>query len=428
MKKKVLLRLYFLILFFIPVVAYANTDLTIMPISTSNWGDSTLLESNGEYLLMDVTYAKTAEVLDFLISNNVEKFDIYLSHYHADHYGGYNKLTTVEDSLMDFIEYIIRNKGKGGYKNYIYDVGILYLPDPSICDNTGNDVCKKKYKSLTEAALDMGIEVQILTTNSEFTVGNTKAKVLYLNNDESIDSFSNNSSLVTMFTNGKTKFLTAGDIEEYTEKKLLNLGIDISADIFKLNHHGIQKNHEISNIDEFVRKVQPKYSYFQFQLNGEYNYDYSAIKQTIENLSSFSNIYTTQVNGNIKFVIENDFITPVVDKNSYSVTINYIDKEEEKILETRTYHFSYDFYGNEIKYHLYGYEKEFEGYSLEDYNNIKSSGVLTEDVTYNLYYSKIIKNPDTGIDLSYCILILIIIISSIIYIFICKKTKFAKHN
>jgi hypothetical protein len=41
-----------------------------------------------------------------------------------------------------------------------------------------------------------------------------------------------------MFTCGRVRFLTAGDIESGAEKDLLAKGLDLSADIFKLSHHG----------------------------------------------------------------------------------------------------------------------------------------------------------------------------------------------
>ena len=119
-----------------------------------------------------------------------------------------------------------------------------------------------------------------------------------------------------MFTCDKTKFLTAGDIEQYTENIIFESNLDLTADILKLNHHGIQKGNEISNTENFIYSVNPKYAYFQFQFDSNpYNYDYSHVEQSIKNLSHFSNIYVTGVNDNIKFVIKDDVITPIVEKN-----------------------------------------------------------------------------------------------------------------
>lgn len=404
MKKRVL---FFLLMIISPSVAIAKTNLTIMPIETSNWGDSALLESNGEYLLMDVTYGAPTEssindpdsVLEFLIANNVKKFDLYLSHYHNDHYGSYNKLTTTGNA-MSLMKYILLNENEGNYKGYKYDISTLYLPDPKICYDSDLTGCEIVYEGLKSAAESKGIEVIVLTTGSKFSFGNTNAEVLHINTDAMIidsdlvpdkDSLINNSSLVTMFTNGKTKFLSAGDIEQYTENYLVSLGIDVSADIYKLAHHGFQNlqgpGGSVSNIKKFIDRVNPKYTYFQYRTSSNCTYD--LIATSINNLSSYSNLYTTQLNGNLKLVIEDDEITPIVKKNGYTITLNYIDKENNEILKSRTLAFNNNLYGNNINYYLYDYDEYFNGYTISNENEqIIQSGVLTENKIYNIYYTK----------------------------------------
>ena len=355
MKKYIL----FLILIIIsPSVIFAKTNLTIMPINTRNWGDSALLESNGEYLLIDVTHAAVTssssndndEVLDFLIANNIKKFDMYLSHYHNDHYGGYNKLTT-DGSSMSLMKYILLNENEGNYKGYIYDLGTLYLPDPKVCYDSDLTDCEIVYENLKEAAESKNIRVVTLTTGSKFSFGNTNAEVLHINKDATISdnelvtdvgSFLNNNSLVTRFTNGKTRFLTAGDIEQYTENYLVDNGIDVSADIYKMSHHGFQNlqgpGGSVSNIKRFVDIVNPKYTYFQYRLSSNCTYD--LIATSIDNISKYSNIYNTELNGNLKIVIEDDEITPIVQNNGYTITLNYIDKENNQILKSKTLGFN----------------------------------------------------------------------------------------
>lgn len=404
MKKHIL---FYILIFIFPGVIFAKTNLTIMPIDTPNWGDATLLESNGEYLLIDVTQAAANEsssndndaVLDFLIANNVTKFDLYLSHYHYDHFGGYNKLTTTGNA-MGLMKYILLNENEGNYKGYKYDVGTLYLPDPKICYDSELTACEKTYEKLKEVAELKGIDVVVLTTGSKFSFGNTNAEVLHVNTDAMIidselvpdkDSLINNSSLVTMFTNGKTKFLSAGDIEQYTENYLVSLGIDVSADIYKASHHGFQNiqtpGGSVSNIKKFVDRVNPKYAYFQYRTSSTCTYD--LIATTINNLLGYSNLYTTQLNGNLRLVIEDDEITPIVQKNGYTITLNYIDKESNEILKTKTLSFNNNLYGNSINYYLYDYDKYFNGYTISSENEqIVQSGVLTENKTYNVYYTK----------------------------------------
>lgn len=394
--------IFVLILLLININVIKAANLTIMPIDTNEWGDSTLLESAGEYLLMDVSYANNTSVLDFLIRKNVKKFSIYLSHYHEDHYGSHNKLT-IDGKKMDLMEYLIRNQNKGKYKNYLYTIDILYLPNPKVCEVSGATSCMKEYNRLKSAAQEMGIKVVLLDTGSSFKLGNTNAKVLYMNTDTSdyvnpIGSVANNCSLVTKFTNGSVKFLTAGDIEKITEEKLLKLKIDLSADIFKLNHHGLQYKNELSNNLKFIEKVNPKYAYVQFNETNKWGYKYRAIKTSVDNLNLIksANIYNTNINGNVKYVIKNNEITPVAEKGVYQVTINYIDQDTNQILSTKEYDFSYSFYGNEIKYHLYDYQKSFSGYSLvTDMNSIEKTGVLKGNKKYNIYYTKVKPNKIT---------------------------------
>lgn len=60
------------------------------------FGDATLLEQNGNYLLIDTgTDDENNVLINFLKSQKINKFSIYISHYHNDHYG------KVKDILND---------------------------------------------------------------------------------------------------------------------------------------------------------------------------------------------------------------------------------------------------------------------------------------------------------------------------------------
>lgn len=57
--------------------------------ATDSYGDAILLEQNGNYLLMDTGTSKDINdvLINFLKSKEINHFDIYISHYHHDHYG-----------------------------------------------------------------------------------------------------------------------------------------------------------------------------------------------------------------------------------------------------------------------------------------------------------------------------------------------------
>ena len=63
--------------------------ITAIDFGEEGWGDGTMIESNGECLLMDTFMPDCEDALkEFLLDNGYTEFAIYLSHYHADHFGG----------------------------------------------------------------------------------------------------------------------------------------------------------------------------------------------------------------------------------------------------------------------------------------------------------------------------------------------------
>ena len=411
------------ILLFVPNMLVYASDLSIIPIEYAN-GDSTLLKSNNEYLLIDVGNGQLDVISKTLKNNGVTNetpINIYISHYHGDHFG------STYEHKVNLSEYQIK-PNKEIYDTYFlgylletYNVKTLYLPKSYLDEietvtdetlKTSMESFNTYYKKFTAVAKKNNVNVITLEKNSTFSFGNTQAEVLYLernaykkNGKISI----NNTSLVTMFKNGTVKFLTCGDIQHETEENVLielkgkkdtNGRDKIEADIFKLNHHGYHnvEGNTYSNTKEFVFAVHPKYFYMQIRhSNNENNLKYDVIKGSLTSLLEFSNMYsnvdmiefengTVSSIDDIKFEIKNDIITPITKINSHTVTINYVDKENNKNLKKLTYDFSYT-----KKYYLYeeDYKKTFEGYEyINGYDEILTTGTLNKDISYNIYYKK----------------------------------------
>ena len=207
------------------------------------YGDCTLVKSGGQALLMD-TCSAGAPVEEFLKENGVEELSIYISHYHNDHTGNAAR--------------IIRDM----------DVKTVYLPEISYMQEgyEGFDKHLADYHDIMEAAGQKDCEIVWLDSGDSFDIGYAHFNVLLLNDGadhgdfedyDECSSYINNCSLVTMMTCGGIRFLTAGDIEAETERKLLDEGIDVDADIFKMDHHG----GKTSNIPEFTDAVSPEYAF-----------------------------------------------------------------------------------------------------------------------------------------------------------------------
>ncbi len=397
-------------------------ELVITSIDTNVQGDCVLLESKGNNLLMDtgrgyktdfdkyvrgVTKNKN-KVIQELKKRKIKKLDIYISHWHSDHYG------MIEDILKD---------------SY-FTIGKVYLPEFTYMDNWKEGLnCDKKYNKLFDAngkrinskqtikynnykdaknvyqnvkniAKSKGIRIIQLKCGSKFKVGDTNISIigpLSKNNIKKVAGYINNYSLVAMCTVGNTRFLTAGDIEDITENDLIKNNINVSADIMKVSHHG----NDTSNTTNFIKKVNPKIAFYTREdtVNNNGWMSLSPLKNTINNFSSLkTNMYGRASNGNLVISIKDDVITVNPEKNYYTIKIKYIDSSSNKELSSKDYKFhitTHDSAGNKYftKYHLYDYKKSISGYKYdtEKNKNFKDSGTALNKGQVKeiiLYYKK----------------------------------------
>lgn len=220
-------------------------------------GDAILIESNGEYLLMDQGMNESYDkVKSYLKGLGVKKLSLYYSHFHGDHVGG----------LLD---------GEGFDKlTSDFTINKIYLPDKSIIKyvdktwqyNKIEQVFTEKFPNANPAT-----DIVYLNVGSTFKVGAANVSIIgpvnpekftYNPNEEEDvkgeDSYENNCSLVAMIKCGNTTYLSAADTKEEGEKALIKkYGSDLKADIFKMNHHGMPP----ANTTAFIDKVQPRFSF-----------------------------------------------------------------------------------------------------------------------------------------------------------------------
>ena len=344
-----------------------------------SYGDSTLIEQNGKYLLIDTGSRtideKTGKEVDnnvlikFLKAQKVKKLSVYISHYHLDHYG---KLEAI-------------------LKDSYFTVEKIYLPDPKIVYNKVDIATQKKaydswyvkYISLLKKAGAKDKDIVLIKKNSSLNIGEAKLKVIWDYSDINLkyssfkldqlggasNHYVNNTSLGAMITYKGKKLLMAGDIEEKGEQKILDKvkkgTINIKADIFKLSHHGGVS----SNISAFIKEIGPKYA---FMPNNAYslandpnkwqgdrnipkllsvlktangnkvgvNYNdninnYATFKAFVDNnLGSKTNIYSTLYNGCILFNISTSGVITVDTTRHYkTLTVKYVDVDTKKEIQ-----------------------------------------------------------------------------------------------
>ena len=297
-------------------------ELKIHAIECNVQGDSTLLESNGKYLLMD-TCSKNDnnQVLNYLKTNNVTNFDLYISHYHEDHIG------LVLDILNDS-KYTIKNIY---LSNYFKNASLI--------------------SSINTIAKEKNINVVYLNKGSEFTFGDADISIIG----------------------------PIADIEKEQEALLLSSGVDLKADIMKLAHHGGYT----SNTEDFIKAVSPKFAYYTSYKEASFAAT-SWNKQTIANVSKYTNVLSTGYNGNLIYDINNDDISITAAKNYINATLHYLNYSNNEEIKNKTYPINKNtvFYYTPEKINGYSY------YGNSGLNNV----AMTSNQDIKLYYQKLNSN------------------------------------
>ena len=310
----------------------ASGNMQITPIDFGDagvWGDSTMLSSGGKNLLMD-TYIRDRydTLINYLDDHHFYTFDIYLSHYHYDHM----------DQIADIID------------DSRFHVGTVYLPDPAYVKRGAQSTsyCKdflNGYNNIVNTANENGCKIVYLKKGSSFKVGNATVKILwgcsYTSNNYDA-KYINNNSLVAKVTSGTVSYLTCGDIESEVENQLVKSGIDLSADIYKFNHHG----GNTSNTAAFVKKVNPSFAYYNWLGDSPSSFGGGWVQTPINNLKNTCNIYSTRYNGMLTFTVKAGHISVAGERNMRTVNASIKDSSGN-VVNKVTYQFN-----DALDYHI----------------------------------------------------------------------------
>lgn len=273
MKKKLLAILLVCAMLISPVSVHADSDaektntekqtvsgsqmkIHAIYLGEEDYGDSVLLESEGEYLLMDMgTKNSYPTIKKYLDKQGVKKLSLYYSHWHGDHTGGMGETEGYASLLGDF------------------DVENIYVPDAGVYGKVDMSWYYAKLKQRFEQQCPDKVfedNVHYLKPGIAFKVGDAVVNVigpvdidkLTEDNVEDNDSdYINNCSLVAQVVCGQTKYLTCGDCSEEEESLLVDkYGEQLKSDIYKMSHHGYTS----ANKEKLLDIVQPD---FTFALN-----------------------------------------------------------------------------------------------------------------------------------------------------------------
>lgn len=234
--------------------------------------DSILIESANEYMLIDAGNNEDGElVVNYLRKEGVDKLKyVIATHPHEDHIGG------MDDVINNF------------------DVNTVFMPDVAHTTKTFEDV-------LTAIA-DNNLEITIPSVGEQYEVGEARFVIIAPNQDDYGNNL-NNASIGIKLVNGQNSFLMCGDAEKTAEKEMLDNGIDISAQVYKVSHHGS----DTATTDEFLEAISPEYAVIECGENNEYGHPH---EDTLKKLADKGiEVFRTDTNGTIIAVSDGKTIT-----------------------------------------------------------------------------------------------------------------------
>ena len=306
------------------VIDYGNTNGSY----GANYGDATLMESNGHNLLLDTSMpGGGANVIKKLKAMGIKKLSIYISHYHDDHIGSAPAIL----------------------KDSYFSVEKIYLPDASYMYGSNKGTRwftdhTKLYEQTVSLAKKKGIPVVTLHAGDTLDCGLVHGTVLFqqikpeftgkASDHGQVITYINNHSLVTMFECGDFRFLTAGDLEKNGEKELLEKGIDLSADLLKLSHHG----GSTSNTQPFLKAVKASVFYYTNPDERTQFYQSGWCKDNITYIqNSGGNVFHPLVNGHTTFSVSGGtiFVNTVRRSKTVDVTVKNKLSESDMTVKVR---------------------------------------------------------------------------------------------
>lgn len=322
-------------------------------------GDATLVECDGQFLLIDggsiykydqekerITDEWIGEIAyDYMLDMGIRKVDyVIASHPHADHIGGL--VSIFED----------------------YEIGKVFLPDVP-----WEEIGTKTYKYLLKLIDYNKIPAENPSPGESFQLGG--ATVTFLAPKKSYYEDKNNYTIVVRIVYGNNSFLITGDALKESEAEMLASGYDLKSDVLQVPHHSIAGvSTQSTDHLPFLEEVAPKYSVISNNILASWT--------ILNTLRKTSDVYTTYGNGHIVMESDGKNITTTVRKGKgpvyYASDILKVENESDDMC------FVGEGGDGSVKvYYRKATEFKFKGhYGVHSYSKIEYMPVK-ENETYN---------------------------------------------
>lgn len=244
-------------------------------------GDCTLLESGGEFVLIDAGEKEMGStVLKYIKSRDADSLKyVIATHPHSDHIGGLARVINGIDT-----------------ENFI---------------TVETDQNTSTWRNVLKAVDQNDVNYIDAKVGDKYTFGEATFTVLAPHSDN-YNGY-NNYSVVTMVQCGDIRFLLTGDAEKESEKEMLDAGTDLRADVLKCGHHGSST----SSTASFLKAVDPSYAIISCGKNNDYGHPH---KETLKKLKLLGCTYLrTDTMGTIVARTDGKYLSFSTDKGNSEI-------------------------------------------------------------------------------------------------------------
>ncbi|MDL2248291.1 MBL fold metallo-hydrolase [Tyzzerella sp. OttesenSCG-928-J15] len=209
-------------------------------------GDATLIQAENFNMLIDAGESSGA-VLNYLNAFDIEYFDyVIATHPHSDHIGG----------MADIL--------------YQYDVKNFIMPNVSHTTATFEGMLFALEKS----------DANVIPAEAGYTFSAGDVSFIVLGPVSEEYENLNNYSVALKMVAGENSFIFTGDGEKEVEEELLASGVDLTADVYKVSHHGSST----SSTPAFIDAVRPSLAVISCAKDNSYGHPH---KETLAILKDY---------------------------------------------------------------------------------------------------------------------------------------------
>ncbi|MBP3634541.1 MAG: MBL fold metallo-hydrolase [Oscillospiraceae bacterium] len=239
--------------------------------------DCIFLRCDGKTMLIDGGNVEDSNlVVSYLLSQSVTKLDYVVNtHAHEDHVGGLPGVMAV------------------------FEVGAVWCPVTEYSSSC--------FEDFANYADQQYLELTLPEPGSTYELG--QAQVTVLGPVKEYDD-TNDTSIVLRVDHGDNSFLFTGDAEETSEKDILDYGMDVSATVLKLGHHGS----DTSTCYQWLRAVAPEYAVIQVGEGNTYGHPHEVVMSRLRDADV--QVFRTDLQGHIVCRSDGEGVTFTTNKNA----------------------------------------------------------------------------------------------------------------